>query len=258
MIDISLLAPPKVREFVRDGYTVIRNAVPPPLIDEALRSINHQIGEGIHPEDLPAYRAGSYFPDITTKTAITDLVNKTAIYSYVETLIGINSILPVTQGQIALRFPILDGDTVKPNYHLDGQWGKFKNVNPEEFGANFSVLVYVMLNDMQESDCGNFTVIPGTHRLYEQHFREKGVDAFSKGMRKVEHGSPVQLTGSAGDIALMHYQLAHGPARNLSANIRYAAFFRLKNSSRDSYKHKTPTNIWLDFPAISHLVATEN
>ena len=236
---------------MRDGYTVIRNVVPFPMVQRALRLINRSLGEGIDQADLCRRTAGD-FPELATSRTITDLVNATAVSSYVETLTGLNSLVPVSRAQIALRFPVLDGDDPRLHCHLDGQWGKFEGVEAKDYGANFSVLVCVLLNDIHDLNCGNFSVVPQTHRIYEEHFRHYGIDAFSRGIRKVKVEAPVQITGTAGDVVLMHYQLAHGPAPNFSANIRYAAFFRFKNALRDSHKQQALTNIWLDFPPISN------
>lgn len=237
---------------------MVRGAVSPHLVNRALKSINYQIGEGIHPQDLPSYRASSYFPKLSASSEITDLVNETEIYPYVETLTGKNSLLSTVRGQIALRFPISDEEPFTIRRHLDGQWGKHEGVKKEDFGANFSVLVYVMLNDMNDTNCGNFSVWPGSHHRYEKHFKKYGADALLKGYKLAGAGEPVQITGSAGDVALVHYQLAHGPASNLSANIRYAVFFRLKNSARDSYKPRALTDIWLDFPALQGKASEES
>lgn len=39
-------------------------------------------------------------------------------------------------------------------------------------------------------------------------------------------GSPVQIMASAGDIVLSHFLTGHLPAPNVSAEVRYAVFFR--------------------------------
>ncbi len=61
--------------------------------------------------------------------------------------------------------------------------------------GNFTALVGVFLSDLPEPFAGNFTVWPGSHRLYETYFREQGPQALLKGMPKVDLPEPEQFTG---------------------------------------------------------------
>jgi len=59
--------------------------------------------------------------------------------------------------------------------------------------------------------------------------------------------APLQVTGRAGDVALVHYQLAHSVGPNISPNVRYAIFFRLKHVVHDDRKWEAMTDLWLDY-----------
>ena len=208
-----------------EGYVHVRGVVPRVMVNAALRAINSSLGEGMNKEDLPRFRAQSYCPELQSTPVISDLVNKTPAWSLAESVIGEGKIKPVRGGQIALRFPTMQDPPGPPGPHLDGMYSPNNGV-PEGEIRNFTMLVGIVLSDVPEPFAGNLAIWPGTHRQFEQYFREYGPDALLQGMPKVEMPEPVQLTAHAGDIILCHYQLAHGITANVSPNPRYANISR--------------------------------
>ncbi|MEZ4662293.1 MAG: hypothetical protein R2911_32485 [Caldilineaceae bacterium] len=47
-------------EFVRRGFVKVPGVVPQVMVNEALRAINHSLGEGIDPAQVPIFRSRSY------------------------------------------------------------------------------------------------------------------------------------------------------------------------------------------------------
>src|SRR5205085_11018524 len=135
-------------------------------------------------------------------------------------------IKPVGSGQIALRFPGLADPPPPPKPHLDGMHSPNNGV-PEGTIQNFTMLVGVLLSDLTGPYAGNFTVWPGTHHQYEQYFRDQTPQSLLNGMPPIDMPEPCQISGRAGDVALVHYELAHSAAPNVSPYVRYAVFFRL-------------------------------
>jgi hypothetical protein len=168
------------REIFENGYTIIRGAVPQVMIDAARRAINHSVGQGMNVDEMTTFRAQSYCPDVKNTAVISDLFNKTPVFSLTESVIGEGNFNPAGGGQIALRFPIMKDPPPKPGPHLDG-FPTPTNGVPEGTIANFTALVGVLLSDLPESNAGNFTVWPGTHRSTEKYFQERGADAFLEG-----------------------------------------------------------------------------
>ena len=103
------------------------------------------------------------------------------------------------------------------------------------------------MSDLPESNAGNFTVWPGSHLKHENHFKEHGADALLAGMPAIDIGEPTQITGKAGDIVIAHYLLGHSVAPNVSANIRYAIFFRLQHILHNEQKWESMTDAWLEW-----------
>ena len=240
------LTPAQKREFYERGYVKLPGVVPAEMVHNARRAINAYIGQnGMDPNELTKYRAQSYCPGLGGEPIITDLYNATPIKDCAESAIGAGKVKPVGYGQIALRFPAMDPPR-EPGPHIDGMYTPTNGVK-EGTIANFTALVGVFLSDLPDPYAGNFTVWPGTHRIFERYFREHGPESLLQGMPKVELPAPEQFVGQAGDAALVHYQLAHGIAGNGSPNIRYGIFFRLSHVDHERYHWECMTDIWKEW-----------
>ena len=234
------------QHFYEHGYVRLPGAVPQEQVRTALRNINASLGDnGIDPERLPIFRSQTYCPELRDSPAITGLITETPAWEIAESMIGRGKIRPVTAGQIALRFPSMQpAATARP--HLDGMYSPNNGV-PEGKIMNFTALAGVLLSDLPGPDAGNLVVWPGTHRIYEQYFREHGPQSLLNGMPPVTLPEPVQITGTAGDVVLCHYQLAHGIAGNASPHIRYAIYFRLFHVEHDALRWECMTDIWREW-----------
>lgn len=239
-------------EFIENGYVVVPGVVPQIMVDAALRAINHSLGEGMDPARMATFRSQSYCPEVQFAPEISGLLNATPALSLAESLVGKGQLRSVEAGQIALRFPML-GDPAPPRPHLDGMYSPTNGV-PEGTIQNFTMLVGVFLSELAQPYAGNFTVWPGSHRIFEQHFREHGPQSLLEGMPKVELPEAVQVQAQPGDVALCHYQLAHGAVQNVSPYVRYAIFFRLTHVNHADQKWETMTDIWLEWAGLHDLL----
>ena len=192
-----MLSDEQKHTLVRDGFVQLPGAVPRQLIDAALRAINASLGNvGLDPALLPTFRARSYCPELQEAPPIVDLLNESGVLRYVESAVGVGSLDPVRTGQIALRFPSLEPP--RPAHpHLDGMYTPTNGV-PNGTIRNFTALLGVVLSEVTGPDMGNLVVWPGTHRLYEQYFRERGSQALLEGMPPVDLPEPKQLTARPG------------------------------------------------------------
>lgn len=237
------------RDIYDAGYTVLRGLVPLGLVERARRAINHSLGEGIDPAQLPTLRAQTYCPELRSTPEITDLFNATDAPALAESMLGAGAFDLPTGGQIALRFPRADDELPPFRPHLDGLPTATNGVAAGNIGS-FTALVGVLLSDLPEPNSGNFVVLPGSHRATEAYFREHGPKSFLEGFPKIEQPEPVHITGKAGDVVFCHYQLGHGIAPNVSPNIRYAVFFRLTHRDHHDDKPARLADIWRDWPGM--------
>lgn len=241
----------QIAEFREIGVLKLPGIVPQSLVERARRAINAYLGEnGMDPAQLTRYRAQTYCDNLGQSEYITDLYNASPIRDVAEELIGQGKVRPVLGGQIALRFPSLD-DTIRPaRPHLDGMYSPTNGVQ-EGTIANFTALVGVFLSDVPHPHMGNFTYWPRTHKLYEEYFREHGPQSLLNGLPPIDLPEPIQFTGSAGDAALVHYQIGHGISVNVSSHIRYAIFFRLSHVDHDQNHWECMTDIWKEWAGIT-------
>jgi len=256
------LSPLQMQDFHRDGYVVVRSAVPRLMTDAALYAINHSLGyEGLAFDDLPTFRAQSYCPNVKQTPVISDLFNKTPLFELVDAMLGQGNLQPVAGGQIALRFPGHGKqNTRKVRGHLDGIGTGTNGIPVGQFKRGFSALVTVLLQDLPEPFAGNFTVWPQSHRVAERFFQQATPEKLREGMPELDLPcEPVQVTGRAGDAVISHHQLVHGAAPNQSPNIRYAAIFRARHRRTEQIGTDAMTDIWREWDGIRAAVqpATE-
>ena len=52
------------RFFFENGYVLVPGVVPQVMVDEAVRSINHSVGQGMDPEKMVTFRSQSFCPEL--------------------------------------------------------------------------------------------------------------------------------------------------------------------------------------------------
>jgi hypothetical protein len=241
-----------------DGYLVIPGVAPRLMVEEARRSINHHLGaEGMPPDELPKMSATTYCPGLGSEPVITDLFNRTPLFALCESAVGEGNLLAASSAQIALRFPRATSDRVEPKGHIDGRGTGTNGIPKGEFRRGFTMLAVVLLSDLPEPYSGNFTVWPGTHRLFESVFREHGPAALAEGIDMIEvPAPPVQITGKMGDAVITHHQIVHSAAPNCSPDIRYAAIFRGRHQDVETNGTEAMTDIWREWPGLREVIET--
>jgi hypothetical protein len=243
-------------QLYEDGYLVIPGVVPRLMVEEARRAINHHLGsEGMPPDDLPKMGATTYCPGLGSQEVITDLFNRSPLFALCESAVGEGNLLTAGSGQIALRFPRPTSDRAEPRGHIDGRGTGINGIPKGEFRRGFTMLAVILLSDLPEAYSGNFTVWPGTHRLFETMFRERGPAALADGIDTIAvPAAPVQITGAAGDAVISHHQIVHSAAPNCSPNIRYAAIFRGRHKDVERNGTEAMTDIWREWPGLREVV----
>jgi hypothetical protein len=232
----------------REGWTRVEGVVAPKLVDNALRAINHSIGENLDPTKMTQFSSVSFCPELQSEPVILDLLFGTPLWSLVISALGVDDLPKPKLGQIALRFPGMADPPGPPQAHLDGTYGEVPG-----HVSSFTMLAGVMLTDVPTEDSGNFTVWPGSHHPIEAYARERGPRILTQGRPQLPLPAPHQVTGRAGDVVLAHYLLPHCAAENASPFVRYAVFFRIKYPN-ESRKWDSLTDMWRDWPGLAEHV----
>ena len=244
-------------EFYQKGYLRIPGAVPAVMVDAAVKAINHSFGNGIDPAKMITFQSRTFCPELREAPEITDLYNQTPVKALAESMMGNGKVNPVQGGQIAVRFPIMDDPPPPLRPHLDGRHSPDNGVPAGEL-RSFTMLVGIALSDVPTDHAGNLVVWPGTHRLYEQYFRENGHDIMTAGaedMPPIDMPPPQMMTARAGDAFLVHYQVVHTVAPNVSPHPRYAIYFRLSHVDHKAQMIEALTDIWLEWDGMRAIVA---
>lgn len=244
------------QHFRDQGYVVLRGAIPPRRIAAARQVINHSLGEqGIPPDDLPKLRQTSYCGEERQNPVLTDLFNRSVVFTAFESVFGEGNVQRTGGAQIALRFPRPLYQQAKPPHgHLDGIGTGLNNMEKGAYSRSFTALAVVLLNDLPEPYWGNFTVWPRSHTAFEAYFKEHGHGEMASGMPKIEYPEgPLQMTGKAGDVVLAHHLMVHGAAPNTGPEIRYAAIFRARHSDVEKNDKDAYTDMWREWPGIRAL-----
>ena len=246
------------REFYKKGYVRVPGAVPAVMVDAAVKAINHSFGNGIDPAKMITFQSRTFCPELRETPEITDLYNRTPVKELAESMLGNGKVNPVTGGQIAVRFPLLDDPPPALRPHLDGRYSPHNGVPAGEL-RSFTMLVGIALSDVTTDYAGNLVVWPGTHRHFEQYFRENGHDFMTRGdaedMPPIDMPQPELMTARAGDAFLVHYQAAHTAAPNVSPHPRYAIYFRLSHVDHKAQMIEALTDIWLEWDGMRAIVA---
>lgn len=242
-----------VVHFKEQGYVIVRSAVPPQLVRDALRSINHQLGKpGCWEVDSNPLNASQLNLKLPREGIGRDIVNKsTLLWSSLNILLGAGNVAPWRQGQqVALRFPQPperghDVPDIKPGtqYHIDGM-GQNKL-------CPFSLLCGVALSDQTLPNRGNLHVFPGSH-LHEplhRYYLEK-IDDDSQGeadTSKPDLGESVQVLLRPGDVVIAHQLLAHRVGVNTSEHIRYQLYYRVCHKDHGAFRTRIVHEPWCEF-----------
>ncbi|HWE19150.1 MAG TPA: phytanoyl-CoA dioxygenase family protein [Hyphomicrobiaceae bacterium] len=245
---VPVLSEGQVSSLRRNGYVHVPSGVPRDLVDGALRAINQCLGRGLDPARLETYRSRSFCPELQKSREVTDLLYGGAAWGIAESLLGQQRIKRPGTGQIALSFPT-SGSPVAPHPHLDGMYTPANGV-PRGKILSFTMLVGVMLSDVEAAGSGNLLVWPGTHHLYQDYFRRQGPRSLLEGMPDVALPPSVPVTGRAGDLVLCHYQLAHAAGPNTSPHVRYAVYFRLEHVDHRRQRWECLTDVWREWPGL--------
>lgn len=79
-----------------------------------------------------------------------------------------------------------------------------------------------------EPDGGGIHVVPGGHKIVEQEARAHPGQGrhLHQEWKRIEHLESVEVTGKAGDFALLHHLMPHGASHNRRPTTRVAQFLR--------------------------------
>lgn len=242
------LSPEQSEELKIRGFTLIKAAVPHPLVGAALRAINHRLGLIRDPRKEAASTGGIVSPAemIFEKGPLMDLLYKSSLWPMALSLIG-PKVERATQAQAVLRFPMVDPAGFKPQPHID-EYVPRDPPGTQARVSRFTLLACILLSDLPEPESGNPLVFPGSHVQAHRLLLRRGIDTLTHDLpRRLRLQAGVPIRGRAGDAVISHYLLAHDRQRNRSPHIRYAVYFRLRNAGHGKAQPRSPRGLWSEW-----------
>ncbi len=230
------------QSLITHGYAHFPGLVPLELVEAARAAIDEDLRLHYDVAREQEYSSRSYCPALLGTRPIMDLVERSPVRDIVEAALGLDAVV-CDRGQIAIRWAHNVDQELPPNPHLDG-FSDGANGLTEGRIHSHTATIGVFLTTTPRAFAGNLTVWPGTHQLYERYFRKRGRRALGEPQPRVELGAPLQLTCAAGDVVLMHYELAHTAAVNTSDVDRVAVYFRLHFGDIAAQRWDYLTNLW--------------
>ena len=252
-----------LQSFYSDGFVVVPGAVPPEVVNQALRHINNCIGRGAVNRNIPTLVGLE--PASAGAAALMDLYNTargSKLPTTVQSLLGRGRAAPPLGCQVALKFPAAaatvptDGGAAEAaqgrRWHVDG-FGEGRH-------SPFTVLVGVCLSDVPAPCSGELAVHPGAHWGLVAAVREqvaRGSAAFSGldgavGGRvgRPDLGRPAPVLLRKGDAVVCHQKLPHLGSSNYSPDVRYQVYFRISHVDLATHRDRWLDDLMLPFEGV--------
>lgn len=243
-----MLTDDQLLQFALTGYLVLSAVVPEELLD----ALDDEV-DGLEQRDpLPDGHTGFRFwfepPDALP--AADRALRESGALALAEELVAPHRLEHALDHiQVALNVPPFAHRPGIP--HLDG------NTPDLAAPATFTMLAGVFLSDDSEPERGNLWVWPGSHRLHEELFRERGTDSLlavggHAGLLEppVVYGSAQPLLARRGDLLLAHYQLGHNIGGNTSDRTRRIAYYRLGCEGHAERSTEALVDLWHEYAPV--------
>ncbi|MFB6218027.1 MAG: phytanoyl-CoA dioxygenase family protein [Halobacteriaceae archaeon] len=257
------------REFVRNGFLVVDDAVSASVCEAARRSVWDAVDEA--PDDPAALRAAESPGNFSNQNSgVNDLDDHLdaapfeamleQVFPYAEALVGEGNLpapgedlpgvecLHSTAVNPVVRYPREDIDPADPN-GAGPNPPVAENRNPHVDALDnhkpWTVIVVVLFDDVYPRS-GGFTVWPGSHRLVADWFREHPVESIEPLPDELADriGPGYEAAGSAGTAVLAHNKTLHSSGPVYGARPRLAAIANLSRRDVADHGEEFYTDLW--------------
>ncbi|MGW3044398.1 phytanoyl-CoA dioxygenase family protein [Kitasatospora sp. NPDC001159] len=240
-----MTTPRAVSAFRRDGYCVM----PGILTTRQIRRWRGLLAHHLSLTPPSSDHTGPYFlwPALADDADLRALYEDSGINDIVRPFLRADLGLPVPEvAQLAFTLPPHPHHPGAP--HIDGLTPTEDDGRP----GTFTVLAGLPLTDQSQRDRGNLWVWPGSHLRTATWLHEHGADALRDAIPypPVELPAPLQVTGPAGSLVLVHYLLAHnigGHFGTVADERRETVYFRLRASGHRERWREAVTDPLLEF-----------
>lgn len=237
--------------FGRYGYVIIPNVVSRGIVrtilEYAIANENLSKTPSLGPQSI-------WLNDIDVSHPLLSPFLKTSALNLALSLINPHEFEFPLSVQLSSNVPPWSPPNLAP--HIDGLTSRPENIRP----GTFTILAAILLSNQELCDSGNLWVWPGSHKANASFINIHGSEKLisTAPHPPVQLSEPVQIIGQPGDLLLAHYLLGHQSGRNLSDNIRYALYLRLRTKSHKAHWQKCISNAFFEFPRVREALKSIN
>ncbi|WP_203861455.1 phytanoyl-CoA dioxygenase family protein [Plantactinospora mayteni] len=235
----------EMAEFVREGAIIRRNFVPSDLVNRARSLIDDWYRRELQPDLIESYTQRTFAPGLGTHPDVLALFHRSGVADLVESLVPDTQ--PVSTTQIQIRVPdAVTGVTQSAKaMHVDGV--SCPHLDPAEL-RTFTLLVGIVLSEVNERDSGALRYVPGGHlRMAEWFSTEWSVGMTDQVPPHIDGEEGTPLLGQPGDVLLMHHLVPHAVGQNSSTAPRVMAYFRVAHTRHAHQRLQALRDPWLEY-----------
>jgi ectoine hydroxylase-related dioxygenase (phytanoyl-CoA dioxygenase family) len=228
-----VLSDEQIAQFDEQGYVIIKGALSRDDAEAYRQAILSMVPPGLeipaswHAHDgriKPMASSGNHTFDTPE---LLPLMTNEKLYAAASQLLG-SSALRVMDGSvgITIRNDAHGDQPLSQTLHLDAS----VPTSADDFTFSQQELQVggcYYLTDV-EPNGGGIHVVPGGHKIVEEECRAAGSGGrhLHKEWKQIKHLESVEITGEAGDFALLHHLMPHGASHNRNPTTRVAYFVR--------------------------------
>ena len=232
----AALSEGSVEAFFRDGYLLVPSVLAPAEVELYARAVVGMMPRDLNvPEEWHAnagrfkpYRrgAGGAMDDTVDTPELLPLLCNERLYEVAAQLLGSRH-LRVFDGSVGITMRNMsNGDhELSQNLHIDASVPKTVDQflgTPEELQVGGCYY----LTDVEPGG-GGIHVVPGGHRwVAEEAAKDAKGRHLHQDWKRVPNLETVEVTGKAGDFAILHHLMPHAASHNRSPRTRLAYFVR--------------------------------
>jgi hypothetical protein len=246
-----------LRTFARDGWIVVPEVVPEPLLAAADLEIDGLVGDTAPHEGDGGPGVNAWFMPRARLPRCEALLRDSPALALADEL--------VAPGALDFAFDHVQVSTTRAPWplvpggpHIDGHAPRPDHEAPD----SFTLLVGILLTDQTDDRSGNLWVWPGSHLEHERLFRERGtrvlLDAYGHSTLlnpPFTLGPPKPVRGRRGDVVLSHFLLGHNKGAHDGPRDRRTVYYRLAVPGHPQRWDATFLDAWAEYPPVREVAA---
>jgi ectoine hydroxylase-related dioxygenase (phytanoyl-CoA dioxygenase family) len=245
-----------ISQFARDGYLVVPNVVPEPLLVAADLEIDRLVEEVAPTEGDGGPGPNLWFSPRSRLPRCDDVLRASPALEMAQELVAPLSLDHAFDHiQVATTVPPWPHTPGGP--HIDG------HAPGQGPPASFTMLVGALLTDQRAARAGNLWVWPGSHHDHARLFQERGTSVLKQTgghstllAPPAALNPPVEVTGQRGDVVLAHFLLGHNKGGNTGPGVRRTIYYRLAVPGHAERWESTFLDPWTEYEPVRRVVSS--